>query len=154
MGYFVELIESNVVIKEENYGKAIDCFVQLMKDVGKKGSGSPLSGKGSEGDRWYAWVNTPYVLDVLKLEDKGEALSKAFLGWGYFFDRTIQGNGIELCHRERDKWGDDEYLWEALSSVLDEKSYLRFRGEEVGSYWQYKFENGTMCESGGKLVWE
>ena len=98
-----------------------------------------------------AKVTTQAVVDALKEKDKAQALIKAFVEWGYEFEKTT--DGIELVCREMSKWGDDEHLWNAVAPVLDHNHYIKWRGED-DHYWQYKFANGTLNEGSGHLVWE
>jgi hypothetical protein len=150
MGYYVDTLDFNVGITKDKFDKAIESLNSLMTRVDECGRGGQFK-DGEKVKTWYAWVTTQTVVDALKAKDKAQALIKAFVEWGYEFEKTT--DGIELVCREMSKWGDDEHLWSAVAPVLDHNHYIKWRGED-DCYWQYKFANGTLNEGSGQLMWE
>ena len=171
MGYYVELVEMDCDIEEEQYKEALDCFTKLMApnlfwDWG---------GTNSKEIR-YSWVNTSRCTEILLSETltEEEKIIDLFQEWGYGFSRHLlrEGGGLvsrpppsldtppycgkpflSLEAKEFEKWGDDEILWEALAPAIKDQSKIRFKGEEYYAFWQYRFSEGKVVKSRGVVDW-
>ena len=149
MGYYVEVMDAAIRIPPENYEKAVSLFSGLMEK--ETDHGSDFSSRAAE--RFYSWVNTSHVLEALKNDEQslGENIADAFSYWGYVL--TVDSNrGVEWEYRERDKWGDDEFLWGALAPCISEGSFIEFRAED-GAMWKYEFDGISFREFVGYVEW-
>ena len=152
MGYSVEVMDAAVRIAPENCEEAVSLFVKLMKKASDDGSGGSWA-EGERVARFYSWVNTTDVLESLKNPEQSLPgnIADAFSHWGYSFSADPT-KGVEWDYRERDKWGDDDALWLALSPCLDEGSFIEFRGE-CGHMWRYEFDGNSLQDFVGHIEW-
>ena len=134
MGYYAAIHKNNISLSENRLNNALEAFRELC-----------------EKDRHFSWVDKRAVEQALENPNKVLAVTACFREWGYemapheenVFCRLRDGIDavLYLLHREREKWGDDETLWETLArhSAIDESCYIRFRGED-GCLWGYRFQ--------------
>ena len=160
MGYHVEVTVESVIIPANKVGAAIAALTSLMNQVQEKGGGSS-TWPGGEPVRHYSWVETATCLDRLAA---GNLVG--FLGeWRYEategdpmtpieqLAQDAEFQEVEVTYFEGGKWGDDEQLWTALAPFIASGGCIEFRGED-GHYWRYLFEDGTLTEQTGTVVWE
>jgi hypothetical protein len=152
VGYFVDVADVSIRIAPENCEKAVSLFVALMEKASDVGSGGSWR-EGKVVERFYSWVTTSHVLESLKNPEQSlpANIADAFSHWGYAFSADVK-DGVVFQYRERDKWGDDESLWEALAPCFDSGSFIEFRGEE-GALWKYEFNGNSLRELTGHIEW-
>ena len=132
MGYYVNVVESNLVVNKE---RAINCIKKLM-----------------ESGHSYAWVHSRNVHQALDRNCLGDALNE----FGYETIANPDNKEEVEVYRDRAdaKWGDDEELLLGLTAAYSRECFIGFRGED-GEMWGYGFDgNGNHKELTGKLVWE
>ena len=145
MGYCIDVC-GDLAIREENIPVAIDCLKELMKGISEKGGGSSYRG-GECLERFFSWVNTERVIVHLETNNLYGALRE----WRYDFVEN-QSN-VEFNYFLGEKWGDDEYLWQALAPAIDSGSVIEYCGED-GHRWRYLFEDNGVKEQNAVITWE
>ena len=129
MGYCIELISNQFVIKKENFGKA---FVALKKCFTEENMTiSDSSGKH------FRFVSTKAALNSSTIDEALEVIR-------YIPMKDENGN-ISKLKFTGEKYGDEEIFFNALAPYIEPGSYLSFEGED-GDKWTWKFINGKLEE--------
>jgi hypothetical protein len=132
MGYYIEMTKSKFVIKKENFEEALaklkDVFVVDNMTVCDHVYGKVIP--------HFRWVHTDQVLESDTLEDALEAIR---------YVPEYDANG-DICNVQftGQKYGDDAIFLNAISSCVENGSYLCFEGED-GDTWKYYFIDGKFC---------
>jgi hypothetical protein len=146
MGYYVSVTGSHVVIRKANLHSAIDCLRKMIDAAQDRGSGGTYV-KGKLSKREYSWVSSERVLKMCEKNDLVGIMDE----WGYEFTEGV--DSYIMDYRSRDKLGDDDQLWLALSPAIENGCYMNWRGEE-GEHWRYEFSDGSVQEMAGEIVWK
>lgn len=143
MGYCMDLMDADFVIKRENQDKALEAVKKLADTVNENGSGSSYSG-GECKSRSYAWVTTE---DFVNADDVSEAIS----AWGWEPQTDEVTGDITTMYFVAEKKGDDEYLLDALAPYVEPGSFIQMQGED-GSIWRWFFDGQQCIEQGGEVT--
>ena len=130
MGYCIDAT-GNVLIKEGEFHIAIDCFKKLMhRDL-------------KSGPHGFSWVSSDRVINFLESDyDEKRKLKYVLREFRYGFDCFLG-----------EKWGDDEFLWEALAPAVDDGCTIEYHGED-GHKWRYLFKDGEAKQQNAIITWE
>ena len=127
MGYCIELINNQFVMKKENFGKSLialkKCFTEENMTI------SDASGKH------FSWVSTKAALNSSTIDEALETIR-------YIPIKDENGN-IQKLKFTGEKYGDEEIFFNALAPYIEPGSYLSFEGED-GDKWTWKFINGKV----------
>lgn len=131
MGYCIEMIESDFVVRKDNFGKALESLKSVFvpenmtcKDY--------VSGKEYP---HFSWVDTKTVIESNTLE---EAMKEIRYNPMYNADGDIYG--LEFTG---EKYGDEEVFFNALAPYVEYNSQLSFEGED-GATWKWIFKDGKV----------
>lgn len=140
MGYYIN-VTGNLLIKEEKFPVAIDCLKKLMYYR------SPESGIPG-----FAWVSTGNVINFLESDDdEKRKLKSALREFRYSFED--ENDDLLFDCFLGSKWGDDEFLWEALAPAVDNGCTIEYHGED-GHKWRFLFKDGKAKEQNAVITWE
>ena len=131
MGYYIRLTGSDFRIKSENKDKALQALRELMSYEHELGNGGTPSG------RHFSWLNNAQPLRWRTLED-------ALEDWRFSPINDSDGNIIGLQFTG-EKLGQENYLFWAISSWVEDGSYIQITGE-YGGTWRLVFEDGDVRE--------
>lgn len=139
MGYYIEQIGDNFIIKKENIQKAWDALLDLFK-IEKK------SIHDSSG--WhYSWINTDDVLNAKTFED---AMDEA--RWEISIS-PLNGD-VDGIYFNGEKYGGDEtIILGSIAPYVENGSYIIMQGED-GERWKWKFVDGMIDEVNGHFVFD
>lgn len=133
MGYYIEMTDSNFIIKKSNFEKALKNLkgVFIPKNMTCH---DYVNGKKYP---HFMWVNTRTVLDSTTLEE-------AMTGIRYIPIYNVNG---DICNVEftGEKYGDENIFFSAIAPCVKDGSYLLFEGED-GSKWTWNFNNGKVTQ--------
>lgn len=129
MGYCIEQMESEFAIPSENFDQALSAVKGMM-------DGYPTP--------YYSWVVNEEVTHAKSLV---EAL------WAWRWEAVVKEGDIHFIVFCGEKLGADDHLFRVLAPFVRSGSYISFRGED-GALWQFYFENGTMRERQGRVIFE
>jgi len=133
MGYCMEQIDSDFMIKAENVKAALQAIKKLAgKETIKDGSGGHFS-----------WVETSDFV-------KAKTLDKAMDAWRWEItgpepeDPENDPAEFDAITFNGEKLGDDAILFNAIAPYVEKGSYIEMQGED-GSRWRWVFD-GKKCK--------
>lgn len=131
MGYCIEMLDSNFVIRKENFIKALES----LKSVFVPENMNCKDYINGETRPHFSWVSTTAVLN-------SKTLHSALKEIRYVPIPNIDG---DICDVEfiGEKYGDEKVFFNALSPYVESGSYLCFMGEDE-SEWKWEFNNGKV----------
>lgn len=162
MGYFIGTTDTDFHIRKENFAKGYELLCRLNeRDDLKSGRlfGGPPTPKpegsrsvSDDPNRWFRWMNWNYDETCRNLD---EILNQ--LGFHVVHENTglnaIDDPG-DIIDLGMENWkGDEEVFLNALAPVVEDGSYLTFRGEN-GDHWRYVFRDGRMDTLQGRIVFD
>ena len=133
MGYYINVIDHDVLIPNDQKATALDAIKAMATSTNKMGGGGYTGGEVVE--RWFSWVDMHQLADAHTLVD-------AFDAWRYIFTETDDGVRLEYFNGE--KLGDDAFLWETMAPFIND-GFIQVHGEE-GEFWRWKFHDGQFQE--------
>ena len=142
MGYYMNMVDADFMIKSENVEPAFQAIKKLIDQVDERGGGGSYFNGVSK--RHYSWVSTEELV-------KSKSLSEFMDEWRWEIDFDENGNVNDICFCG-EKLGDDEILFEALAPFVEEGSYIEMRGEE-SDLWRWVFQNGECVEKTPEIIW-
>lgn len=131
MGYCIEMIDSNFVIKKENFNVALE---DLKKAFIPENMTCYDYINGEKYPR-FRWVNTDVVINSKTL---GEALSEIRYKPSY----DEKGNIINV-EFTGEKYGDEDIFFSSIAKYVEPKSYIKFVGEDDDE-WTWLFNDGKV----------
>ena len=143
MGYYARATEIDLTIPAEKVMDAFSAAIAMNTDPALQGK---KTGNSYTGQRWFSWVSDNYhetardLIDVVDTEFRFEDSyydDKGNFHLGYF----------------NSKMGHEKVLFEALAPFVEDGSFVEWRGEDE-AHWRWNFQNGTLAEQVGKIVWE
>jgi hypothetical protein len=151
MGYSVETLECNFVVKAENFEKAYDAMCKLNAEDGLKEGYSYLSCErpadsksvSSNPHKYFSFM--PWNYDEV-YTDFLDVLSA--LGFEVSTNSDGDLEDIYFC----DRMGQEYLFLEAIAPYVEPGSYVVWRGED-GTMWVYEFLEGKMTEKEVYLTW-
>ena len=132
MGYYIEIIDSKVKIKKENFEEAL----LKLKHLFKPGT-LHYDYVFIEGTKYpkYSFIATEKVILSNSID---EALEE--IRYKPKFDKI--GNIVNL-EFTGEKYGDEIILFSTLAPFIEDGSFLKFRGED-GCIFRFDFLNGKV----------
>lgn len=155
MGYYVELLQSDVVIPASKLDEAYQAILKLNERDDLKSGGSwpgadmpRPEGMDHHPKRWFSWMPAD-------LRECG-SLRGVLENLGFECDEWDQSGDLQLVSYYS-KTGQEEIFLEALAPFIlgryDEKiATMEWRGED-GFLYRWVFENGTMRQQEGRTEW-
>jgi len=134
MGYYINIVDSNVVIPNDQKVSALKALKAMATSTNKMGGGGYTGGEVVE--RWFSWVDMRQLADADTLIDALDA-------WRYEF--IACDDGVVLQNFNGEKLGDDAFLWETLAPFIKGGGFIEVHGEE-GEFWRWKFNDGNFRE--------
>lgn len=148
MGYCIQQKDSCFQIRKENFDACLKAIKSLAIQT------HLMHGGGSNGQKWFSWVNTNEFLNAKTLEEALKAWRwKAFILTEKFHkDPSHIG---DLTHMEftGEKLGDDMVLFNAIAPFVEPGSYLEIEGED-GNLWRWTFDGKQCLEIEADIDWE
>lgn len=138
MGYYIEQVDSQFVIKKENIQNAWDALRDLFT-IQKKATHDSTECQ-------YAWVNAKEVLNAKTFCD---AMFGA--GWNTYINPET-GDAEEITFVGFN-YGDKYLVLGVIAPFVKEGSYIILQGED-GKIWKYKFTNNKVKEIPGRIVFD
>lgn len=139
MGYYVNIVTTNAVIKEEDLDEAYRLMCELNKDDSKKNGGSFSS---KETIRNFSWMDANYP-DTCK--NAREILEE--LG----FDVDESGSGDLEFSNYDSKTGQEDLFLSSISHLITGE--IEWRGED-GNQWKDVFGKDGMVSKQGRVVYD
>jgi hypothetical protein len=128
MGYYIEMKESIIKIKRENYNNVIE---SLKKWASKKTSE-------------IRYVYTDDILDSGGIDEVMEAIR---------YPIFLEDDYCHIDFFSGQKLGDDLEIFSVIAPFIEEDGYIEYIGED-GVNWRYLFKDGEVKEIYPILVWE
>ena len=136
MGYYVELEDSNITLKNADK----NTILQVWKDLNHPSNNHLKTGGSYSGGKqtgWhYAWLAEDYDECVENVEEMLEML-------GFSFEE--QGNGDILITGYDSKTGNENVFFKAAAPYIQEGQYGEWRGEDKRR-WAWYFDGTQMHE--------
>lgn len=136
MGYYVQLVESDVVLKNEDLPEILSVLKALN---GPEHNQHKRGGRWAEGKQvavWYSWMPEDYDKTMNSVE---EILGDA--GLGFYID--VMGNGDIHITGYDNKTGAEEYFFQHLAKFIEDGSTMNWVGEDHAEY-TWLFEEGKL----------
>lgn len=129
MGYCIQHVSSNFVIRIDQEDDALAAIKRLMYDEDKEHHG------GGGGRVWFSWMNNAQP-------ETWETLDAAFEDWRYPLVRDEAG---EICGIQfwGEKIGQELEMFKAVAPFVEKGSFIEMSGED-GAMWRWTFD-GLMC---------
>lgn len=142
MGYYVQIIESNVYIPSEHLDDAYKAMCELNNHNELKRGGSfpvrePVVGDGPHPDVWFSWMPWNYHETCKSAREVLDAVG---------FDVISLTDGLEIVGYDNKTGCEQEFMWAIapfVRSLDDNPPVIRWRGEDA-SCWQMEFVDGKM----------
>lgn len=135
MGYCMHQRDCNFFIDGQNFDKALAAIKSLAGHETIEDS----SGKH------FSWVDTCDFMSARSLEDAlGVWRWRVRMG-------PLRNHSIIAIHFEGEKLGDDFIILQAIAPFVEGGSFIEMQGED-GTVWRWVFENGSVKEKIGKIV--
>lgn len=152
MGYYVNIVESNCVIKKNNFDAAYNAVCELnrhdnLKCGGQYGENLPVKPADSKSvsnspHKWFSWMDWNYDETCANLVEVLDMLG---------FDVYETDDAIEITGYDN-KSGQEDIFLEALAPYIENGSYIHWSGEDDYK-WSNIFENGKMITREARIVW-
>jgi hypothetical protein len=123
MGYYVTQGDSRFWIRAEKIPEAFKALKELGSD--------------------HSWVSA----DAAKAKDLEELITS--WRWTVYHDKS-NGDIDEICF-DGEKYGDEEWLFEALGPYVEAGSYINMQGED-GCQWRFYFDGSEMRMQDGITI--
>jgi hypothetical protein len=148
MGYYVYISESNFRLPKEKFQEAYERMCELndhdeLKNGGAYGGDLPEQTSRYNPNKWFSWMpyNYPEVCkDVISIFDA--------LG---FEDLTYNENGDLVDFRYSNKLGSERYFLECLGGLIDNGSYIIWKGEEEDDWYRFIYVDDKCIRQDGLL---
>lgn len=151
MGYSVETIECNFVVKAENFDKAYDAMCKLNAEDGLKEGYSRLAGErpansksvASNPHKYFSFMAWNYDEIYTNFPDMLKAL-----GFNLITNDNKDVIAVHFC----DTMGQEHLFLEAIAPYVEPNSYIVWKGED-GTMWVCEFVDGKMIEKRAYITW-
>jgi len=151
MGYYVNISESSLLIKKENFESCYEAMCDLNNNNSIKNGGAYgvdiqyVEGNKWDKNKWFSWMDWNYPETCKTFIDILEKL-----GFEYFkFDE--QGNLVELNYGS--KIGQEQLFFEAIAPYIGKGSYINWVGED-NLMWQWYFNGKELIEKSAIIRYE
>lgn len=136
MGYYVQTIDSNILIKKEDFVSIYNKMCELNDhDELKRGGGGSLdeSYKGKYNPtKWFSWMDFNYP-------ETCPDLQHILMQIGFEISYDSDGNIVDLSYDN--KTGNEEYFLACFAGFVPDGSYIEFLGEETNDYYRFYYVN-------------
>lgn len=151
MGYYVNIVESNCAIKQENHDRAYKAVCELNRyDSNKRGGqcGGNIPVKPSDSKsvsnsphKWFSWMDWNYDETCPNLIKVLEMLG---------FETYETKDAIKITYYDG-KSGQEDIFLNALAPYIEDGSYIRWKGED-DYMWSNIFEDGKMITREAEVI--
>lgn len=143
MGYYVNTVSTNFMLKKKNLKKAYKAMCKLNEQDELKTGGSWGEG-GKQLKTWFAWMDPDYPKTCKTAQEIIEQL-------GFDIETNDKGDIINLMYDN--KTGAEEYFMESIAPYVEPGSYIEWQGEGAYDYYKYEFNGKTMEIKRGTIVY-
>ena len=158
MGYYVNIVESDVFIAKEDFENCYKAMCELNDhDEWKLGGGYNMDynekrisstaprpeGLNYHPAKWYSWMSPNYPELITNFQDL-----MAEIGFDVKYDDD--GNVIRIWYDN--KKGAEEVFLFAIAKWIKDGSYIIWTGED-NAYWKHSFSTGIMYEVEGEVTY-
>lgn len=149
MGYYVETIGCEFLLKKENFQKAYQAMCELNNHDDLKRGGKFPSEENWEGkynpNKWFSWMPYNYPETTMTMEEILNLLG--------FENLSYNDNGDLVYLSYYSKIGDEEEFFRAIAPLIEDGSYIDWRGED-GEYLRWYFSDGQMTFKNGHITFD
>lgn len=153
MGFYVEIEESDLFIKKEDFQSCYKAMCKLNDyDHLKRGGG--WGGECSSDDprpeglnyhpaKWFSWMDPNYPETIATFH-------QMLLQLGFEPEYDDNENLIAVAYNN--KLGQEELFFHAIAPWVCDHSFIQWRGED-GGQWRWRFYGGNMRMQEPHTVW-
>jgi hypothetical protein len=153
MGYYTNLVDSNIFVKKENFQSIYEKMCELNNyDELKRGRSFGIENDDQKDDKWnpnkwFSWMPYDYP-------DHYKTMDEILVNVGFETTYDKDGNLIGLGYYN--KTGNEDYFLECFAGYVEDGNYVQFKGEEDTDYYRFVFSNGRMIRQVGNvsIKWE
>lgn len=127
MGYYIEMKESTVKIKKENYNNVIKSLKERTRQ------------RTTE----IMFVYADDILDSYGIEEAMEAIR---------YPISLEDDYCHIDYFSGEKLGDDLEIFSVIAPFVED-GHIEYVGED-NENWRYLFKNGTVKEIFPEVIWE
>ena len=149
MGYYTSTMDSNLLVKKEDFDKVYQKMCQLndyhdLKRGGAFGHNEDIiEGERYPRDKWFSWMDYNYPETC---KDLSEILNQ--LGFDWTLDQD--GNIVGLSYSN--KTGNEDYFLSCFAGFTPEGSYIEFKGESDDDFYRFYFTKILMIRQQAEVV--
>jgi hypothetical protein len=149
MGYYITTIDSEIFLDKKHFEDVYKkmCELNDFDDLKRGGMSGNKDEDGSKErynkEKWFSWMEYNYP-------EIYSDMNSIWVALGFETNYDEDGNLIYLHYG--DKTGSEDYFLSCLAGFVKEGSYVEFKGEEDGDYYQYVFTNGKMLHKRGVMT--
>ena len=148
MGYYVTTIDSDLFLEKKNFEDVYKKMCEL-NDFDELKRGGMIGNKDEDGSKerynknaWFSWMEYNYP-------EIYSDMASILLAIGFEIGYDEDGNLNSLHYN--DKAGSEDYFLSCFAGFVKEGSFIEWKGEEDGDYYQHVFTNGKMLLKRGEM---
>jgi hypothetical protein len=152
MGYYTTLIDSNLLVKKEDFQSIYEKMCELNNyDELKRGGGfGQLEEQGESKwnpNKWFSWMPYNYPELYFTMQEVLEQV-------GFELSFNEDGDLINIAYYN--KTGNEDYFLSCFAGYVKDGTFIEFKGEEDTDYYRYVFKDGKMILEEGivSIKWE
>lgn len=155
MGYYIDIIESDIFMDKSNFDEAYKRMCDLNQKDDLKGGGAYGGENDSRSPRpeglnyhpgkWFSWMDPNYPEKTSTMEDVFHMLG--------FQDISYDEDGNLVYMSYSNKAGDEAQFLNCISDLFSEGSYISWQGED-NTFFRYTFTSQGMIETSGRIVFD
>lgn len=153
MGYYTNLVDSNIFVKKENFQSIyekmceLNNFHELKRGGSFGGNNDNVEGDRYPRDKWFSWMPYDYP-------DQYKTMDEILVNVGFETTYDKDGNLIDLGYYN--KTGNEDYFLSCFADYVEHGNYIQFKGEEDTDYYRFVFKDGKMIRQVGDVTikWE
>lgn len=139
MGYYVNIIDSNIFIDKKHFKTIYDKMCELNNhDELKRGGSYGGNNDKQEGDKysrnkWFSWMDWNYPETCSNLQE-------ILMQIGFEVRYDDYGNIVSMGYEN--KTGNEEYFLACFAGFVPDGNYIEFLGEEPNDYYRFYYADG------------
>lgn len=150
MGYYVNISESSIFIKKENFELCYEAMCALNNDNDIKRGGAfgkdiqYVENNEWDQNKWFSWMDWNYPETCKTFVDILDAL-------GFEYNLDEEGNLVYLTYSS--KIGQEDLFFKAIAPFINKGSYVNWMGED-NLMWQWYFDGKELIEKSAIIHYE
>lgn len=152
MGYYTTLIDTNLLVKKEDFQSIYEKMCELNNyDELKRGGGfGQLEEQGESKwnpNKWFSWMPYNYPELYFTMQEVLEQVG---------FELSFNEDGDLIKIEYYNKTGNEDYFLSCFAGYVKDGTFIQFKGEGDSDYYQYVFKDGKMILEEGivNVTWE